>query len=66
MKIDERTVMPITWFVAALGACFGMVSAGSFWVFSVNARLARIEQKLGIPNPVAYSVIETAQAKGEK
>lgn len=49
MKIDDKTVVPIGWVLAAFGVSVGTVIAGSFWIASVNFRLERIEEKLDIP-----------------
>jgi len=56
-RIDDKTSIPLKWVV--LSAWFGgaAILAGVVvactWVFTVNARLARIEDKLGITQPVA-------------
>ena len=46
--INEKTTVPVTWVVSILSASLGVAIAGTCWVFSVNTRLARIEEHLGI------------------
>ncbi len=48
-KIDERTSVPLMWLLMGLAAVVTPTIIGSFWVSSVNFRLSRIEEKLGIP-----------------
>lgn len=50
MRIDDRASIPVVWFVVSIVSVIGGVYAGSFWMFSVNERLGRIEEKLGIRN----------------
>lgn len=69
--INEKTSIPLAWFVAAMSATLTVGMAGSFWVFSVNARLSRIEDKLGIGFPITEKQnfadpFWAAMNKGEK
>jgi hypothetical protein len=49
MRIDEKSVVPLGWVITGMGAGIGATIAGVFWVSTVNFRLERIEEKLGIP-----------------
>lgn len=63
MKIDEKSVVPLGWVVT--GMCTGIAAtvAGVFWVSTVNFRLERIEEKLGIPQYHAdLSIVKPAFA----
>lgn len=62
MKIDEKTVVPLGWMIGGLAAVVGATIVGAFWVFSVDARLGRIEQKLGIEPYVVDAFIGAAKA----
>lgn len=57
-KIDEKTVVPLSWLL--VGFAFGLapVMAATFWVAGVNNRLQRIEQKLGIPEIKEATLLE--------
>lgn len=65
MRLDEKTGVPLSWMGACMLLAITATSAGTFWVFSVNDRLGRIEDKLGIKPYVAASLISTASA-GQK
>lgn len=62
MKIDEKSTIPIGWFALGMSLVISITSAGTLFVYSVNFRLSRIEQKLGIVS-AEISVIEDAKAK---
>lgn len=47
-KIDDKTVVPISWVLGGFAAVLAPVIAIAMWVQAVNYRLARIESKLGI------------------
>ena len=49
MKIDEKTVVPLPWLLAGFMVGLTPVIYATFWISSVNFRLERIEDKLGIP-----------------
>lgn len=49
MKIDEKAVVPVSWVLSGYAAIISVTVIGAFWVSSVNYRLERIEEKLGIP-----------------
>lgn len=55
--IDKKTTIPLEWVLAGAftggSAILVGVVAGCMWVFTVNARLSRIELHLGIDEPVA-------------
>lgn len=70
-KLDERTTVPLSW----LGVCVAlsasvvctsvMVTArGSYWVQSVNDRLARIETRLGIAKDISTASSENKTDEG--
>lgn len=48
MKLSERTSIPILWVFCAYIPTTSFVVAVALWVFNVDARLHRIEDKLGI------------------
>jgi hypothetical protein len=56
-KIDEKTLVPIGWVLTGLAAIFFIVLRGAFWMSSVDGRLQRIEDKLGVPPYQASSAI---------
>lgn len=49
MKIDDKAVVPIGWVLCGMGSVVVGTITGVFWVATVNFRLQRIEEKLGIP-----------------
>ena len=58
--IDEKTTIPIAWLIPGLIGMAGIISAGTFWVASVNGtlaindkRLERIEHKIDLMTNVA-------------
>lgn len=65
MKIDSETSVPIGWVISGMGAILIATITGAFWVASVNDRLSRIEDKLGIP-PLRHSVSAEAFARETK
>lgn len=62
MKIDSETVIPINWVLGSFTVIVASVAAATFWVSSINVRLARIEEKLGIPAYHFAEVIPNADA----
>jgi hypothetical protein len=69
-KIDEKTTLPIQWVIVGAyvggGAILASLIVACSWVFTVNARLMRIEQKLGISQPVATDGIVRGAYANEK
>lgn len=67
MKIDGTATVPIGWVLSGLFIVVSSAVSASvlsaFWVASVNFRLQRIEQKLGIP-PVLNADAEDSAAPG--
>lgn len=61
-KIDEKTSVPLGWVISGFGAALGVAIVGTFWVSSVNERLARIEDKLGIVPYADISILRSANA----
>ena len=67
MRIDSRAVVPLGWVVSGIGAGVSVTIVGVFWVSTVNFRLERIEEKLGIPPYHAeITMVEKAFAEMEK
>lgn len=63
-KIDEKTSVPLNVVMTGFSVALGVAVAGTFWVASVNARLARIEDKLGIaPYTTETGLIRKALAE---
>jgi hypothetical protein len=61
-RIDEKTLIPLS-FVGALFSIGIMITAmGVYWMTSVNERLGRIEQRLGIMPISPPSFIPHAEA----
>ncbi len=56
MKIDEKSSIPLGWAISGFITTITFAALGSFWISSVNDRLGRIEEKLGIP-PMRSSVV---------
>lgn len=63
MQIDERTSIPLVWALCAMSSIVISVGIGAFWVKSVDDRLTRIEQKLGIPPLESSTYLEEAKAE---
>ena len=55
IKIDEQSTLPIGWVLSGLAFTIAITITGVFWVSTVNFRLERIEEKLGIPRYQAAS-----------
>ena len=51
--MDERTKIPLTWVLVGYVPTTGFVITCALWAFSIDARLARLEQKAGIHNPIS-------------
>jgi hypothetical protein len=55
MKLNEDTSIPIVW-VFMLCGCFitaaGFVATTCWWIFTVDARLTRIEHKMDLESPI--------------
>lgn len=68
MKIDSETSVPIGWVLSGFAIVVASAIAGTFWVSSVNDRLSRIEEKLGIPiyKTAQTSFIPEVHAQGVK
>lgn len=49
VKIDSSAVVPIGWVLTGMGAVISVTIAGVVWISTVNFRLQRIEERLGIP-----------------
>lgn len=64
-KLDDRTVVPLTWLVGGFAAGLAPVIAAVFWIASVNFRLQRIEEKLGIPPYRSGSLLPGTDAYAE-
>lgn len=62
MKIDESTSIPLVWVAILVTFVVTWACTGSFWVKSVNDRLARIEEKLGIHPLARESYLSEAKA----
>lgn len=60
MRIDDKSVLSLGLVVALLIGTVSISVTGAFWISSVDNRLSRIEEKLGIP-----SKIEPAKAEGK-
>lgn len=69
-KIDEKTTLPLQWVIVGAyvggGAILASLIIACSWVFTVNARLMRIEQKLGITEPVVQRGIVRDAYANEK
>ncbi len=68
MRIDEKTLVPIGWVVSVFTAVVISSITGTFWVASwmssVDKRLSRIEEKVGLSvYHASESFIEEAHAK---
>lgn len=58
MKFDGKAFVPVGWVFTAFGTMISISVVGAFWVASVNFRLQRIEEKLGIPPLATTSNVE--------
>lgn len=56
MKIDDKAVVPVGWVFTGFGIIISTTIFGAFWVATVNFRLERIEDRLGIPPYHAFLV----------
>ncbi len=61
IHITEGTMIPLSWAVSSLVFLGGVMVPIAFWIFNVDARLARIEEKLDIKVAQA-SFIPAAEA----
>lgn len=61
-QIDERSAIPLTWLFMVMLVVVSSTMTGVFWVSTVNFRLQRIEEKLGIPSFQAKNVVSDAAA----
>lgn len=68
VKIDSTAVVPLGWMLTGMGAIITGTVTGVFWISTVNFRLQRIEEKLGIPIFKAASLtpIDVANASQRK
>lgn len=48
-KVSDKTYIPISWFFFTIGVAVSSTVASVLWISTVNYRLQRIEDKLGIP-----------------
>jgi hypothetical protein len=48
-KIDEKTMVPLGLVATLFAVGIGVTVTGAFWVSKVDDRLARIEDRLGLP-----------------
>lgn len=62
-RIDEKTLVPLHMVIALFSTGIFVTGMGVYWMTSVNDRLSRIEQKLGIVPPATPSFIPHAEAK---
>lgn len=49
MKFDSSSVVPLGWVISGMSVVVAGTITGVFWISTVNFRLERIEEKLGIP-----------------
>lgn len=61
-RIDDKTTIPLIWVIGLMMGGIASTVTGTFWVSTVNARLSRIEAKLGIPK-IDNGAFPTAQAQ---
>lgn len=54
--MNDKTTLPLSWFVSGLFAMGGVIAMGTMWVASVNTRLTMIEQKLDLMTKVAVVI----------
>jgi hypothetical protein len=57
MKIDSETLVPVGWVLSGFGLTLTAAVCGTFWISSVNDRLGRIEERLGIPVHTTSSLL---------
>jgi CTP-dependent riboflavin kinase len=63
-KLDPHTTLvPLGWVLSGFGTILAAVIVGTFWISTVNYRLQRIEERLGIAPYKPASMIEEANAK---
>lgn len=64
-KIDGKVFVPIGWVLGSFGVVISTTVMGALWVATVNFRLQRIEEKLGIPQFKAAgpNVVQEAYSK---
>jgi len=62
IRIDEKTVVPLGVVAALFTTGISITAMGVFWITSVNERLSRIEQRLGIVPVNAASFVPHANA----
>ncbi len=48
MKLGPDTTVPLGWVATVVVALIMSAVSGTYWVYTVNGRLYRIERKLGI------------------
>lgn len=61
-RITERTGIPLGWVIGLFSTGISITIIGTIFVASVNFRLSRIEEKLGI-EPYQVALMQAAQAK---
>ncbi len=68
-RIDDKTTVPLSIVAVLFATGVSVTATGAFWVKSVNDRLSRIEDKLGIvqvPNDLITSAEAHTHGKGVK
>lgn len=64
-QISDKSTIPLKWAISAMSVITSIVALGAVWIFSVNVRLSRIEDKLGIKQ-YATEIVSTASAQERK
>ena len=63
VKLTDGVSIPLSWVFAAYVPTTGMVITALWWIFTVDSRLQRIEQRLGISSSVtAVDFVSSAKA----
>lgn len=62
MPGKEWPLIPMHWVLAAYVSTTSFVIAAAVWAFSIDARLARLEQKAGIDKPIVEQTALTPEA----
>lgn len=65
IRIDADTTVPLGLVIAIIVTATASVATGTFWISSVNDRLARIEEKLGIP-PTKHALATIGEARASE
>lgn len=59
-RIDKETQVPLSVVAGLFSVGIGVTIAGTFWVAQVNARLSRIEDRLGVARAPSSHSLEPA------